>query len=286
MADDSNNDARSDRSSDAPTDLVQEREAFVRTFLKKGVEFTEQLLHENTRLREENARLQQDNARLRAQVASDDAIRDLLRTIEGLENEKQNLLQKSEELERTQQRDERRYQEIETELNDLANLYIASQQLHAGLSVRRVIRQLCDILAQFVGARSFVIYALEPDGKHAVPIGSVGLDEESVSRVPVGEGAVGDACLTGVVSAREESPLPEGQLDEPLAVIPLMVDGRTVGAVSILSLLEQKEHWASIDQELFNLLSRQAGLALIAANLYADRSGPLAALADVRDRLK
>ena len=72
MADD-----RTRRPSDLPGDLVREREAFVRSFLKKGFELTEELLVENTGLRGEIARVRDENARLRAAVASSEAIRDL-----------------------------------------------------------------------------------------------------------------------------------------------------------------------------------------------------------------
>jgi hypothetical protein len=273
------------RPSDAPTDLVREREAFVRTFLKKGVEFTEELLRENAELRNEIAQLHSDNARLRAQVASDDAIRDLLRKIEGLEHEKQSLLRKSHELEKNQRQDESRYHQIENELNDLANLYVASQQLHSGLTPRRVVRQVSDILAQLVGAERFVIHVVEPDGKHAVPVWFQGMDDDEVGRVVVGEGPIGDACLTGMPNVKERQQLDPAGLEDPLAVIPLMLDDRAVGTISILSVLEQKERWVSVDEELFNLLGKQAGMALVAANLYAEKSDAVAALATLRDRL-
>src|SRR5690606_3527613 len=144
--------------SDVPLDLVKEREVFVRSFLKKGVEYTEHLLKENDELRDELLRLRDDNARLRAQVASDDAIRDLLRTVEALEKERRDLVERSERLEATRREDEGRQAEIEQEVNDLANLYIASYQLHASLSVRRVVRHLRDMCGQLVGALGFVIY--------------------------------------------------------------------------------------------------------------------------------
>ena len=91
--------AKDKRTSDAPVDLTKEREAFVRTFLRKGVELTEDLLRENDVLQSQLSSLQIENARLRAQVASDDAIRELLRTVEALEQEKKELMQRSRELE-------------------------------------------------------------------------------------------------------------------------------------------------------------------------------------------
>lgn len=266
-----------------PGDLAQERETFVRTFLRKGVELTEELLRENGDLRDENQRLHRENTRLRTQVASDDAIRDLLKTIEALEEEKRQLLERSTRLERTQESDEGRYEEIEHELHDLANLYVASFQLHASLSPRRVVRHLQDMLGQLVGADGFAIYLVDAEGREAVPIAWENLTEAPVS-VPVGEGAVGDACLTGL--AQVASSLEEGSLVAPLAVVPMLVEGRAVGAIAITRMLEQKTRWAPLDQELFKLIGAHAGTALIAANLYSGEMGPMPALAGFVDNLK
>ena len=129
-------DERSDRASDRPADLSREREAFVRQFLRKGVELTESLIEDNKALRADLAEAQREIARLRAQVASDDAIRDLLRKIEALEVERNRLLERSTALEESTRRSETRNFEVEQELHDLANLYIASSHLHSTLSVK------------------------------------------------------------------------------------------------------------------------------------------------------
>jgi hypothetical protein len=288
MNDDSQDDTdREKRASDVPLDLVKEREVFVRTFLKKGVEYTEHLLNENEQLRDELHKLRDDNARLRAHVASDDAIRDLLRTIEGLEKERRDLIARSEKLERTRREHEGRQAEIEQEVNDLANLYIASYQLHAGLSVRRVVRHLRDMCGQLVGALGFVIYLLHEDRTVAYPIAWEGVRDEDVGTVTVGEGPVGEAIVTGVARIREAEgeALIKGTQDDPVAVVPLIVEGQTIGAISIVSLLEQKSHWASVDRELLQLLGTQAGVALIAANQYAGSISPVSALTGLEEKL-
>jgi hypothetical protein len=276
---------REKRTSDAPVDLTREREAFVRTFLRKGVELTEDLLRENEELQSTLARLQMDNARLRAQVASDDAIRELLRTVEGLEQEKAELMNRSRELEQATNRHQGRYSELENELNDLANLYVASFQLHITLAPRRVLRNVQELLAQLVGAEAFVIYVLDPDGKQAQPVGSEGVPETDLGPVQLGAGKVGEALATGIASMQTDAPLNRGTLDEPLAVIPLEADGRCVGAIAIVSLLAQKNAWASVDQELFRLLGAHAATALIAASLYSRTPGPGPALAGLREQL-
>lgn len=287
MSDDRKGKNRAVRASDIPGDLIHEREVFVRTFLKKGVEFAEELLQENNELRRELSDVLEENARLRAQVASDDAIRDLLRTIDRLEQDKRHLLRQSSELERTRREHEGRYEEIERELNDLANLYIASFQLHTSLSVRRVVRHLCDMLGQLIGARSFIIYIVDPDAKTASVLAHEGVGDRDLGAVTLGEGKIGDVCMTGMPLIREDSALVEGSLDNPLAVVPLMVEDRPVGAIAVLALLEQKDGWASVDREMFKLIGAHGGTSLVAAMLYQKSGSGSAssALAGLRNSL-
>ncbi|MEM9192470.1 MAG: GAF domain-containing protein [Myxococcota bacterium] len=273
-----------EQASDLPVDLVKERETFVRSFLRKGVELTEQLLKENVTLREELAEVRENNARLRSQIKSDDAIRELIEKIEALENEKNDLLARSSQLEARQSDGESRYSEIESELNDLANLYIASFQLHASLSPRRVVRHLMDMAGQLVGASRFAIYIVAPGASEAVPVASEGIDAGDLFPVPLGSGPVGEACLTGIESIPDS--FEEGTVDAPMVLLPLMVEGRPVGVLSVVSMLEQKSAWASVDRELFKLIGAHAGHALAAANLYASLESPFVALEGLPALLK
>jgi multidrug efflux pump subunit AcrA (membrane-fusion protein) len=275
------------RGSDLPVNLLKEREAFVRSFLRKGVEYTELLLRENQDIRRELSLLRAENARLRAQVASDDAIRELLRTIEGLEAERNQLVERSMHLEQSRQRIDERQAEIEQEVNDLANLYIAAVQLHAGLSVRRVVRHVRDMCGQLVGALGFAIYIVDEGKELAHPIAAEAIDDIELSPIPLGSGPIGDACMTGIPRIREArgEALANGTLADPVAIIPMMVDGQPIGAVVILSMLGQKDAWASVDRELFQLIGNQAGVALIAANLYSPSMGPYFALRGLREKL-
>jgi hypothetical protein len=275
--------SRDRRSSDAPADLLQEREAFVRSFLRRGVELTEELLRENTELRDQLAELQVDNARLSAAVRSDDAIRDLLTTIEVLEAEKKDLLVRTERM-RDSGIEGAHREEVEQELNDLANLYVAGAQLQTTLSPRRILRHLSDTVGQLVGARRFVIYVVDPARGQVVPIAQDSLHGPLPDPIPLGDGVVGQACLTGI--ARVSADPSTGSWERPAAVLPLMADGRAVGAVVVATLLQQKTSWARVDHELFKLLGAQAGVALITANLYAQTDNALNALQGFADRVR
>ncbi|MBO6935572.1 MAG: GAF domain-containing protein [Deltaproteobacteria bacterium] len=278
----SDDDTRDRRASDVPLDLIKERDAFVRSFLKKGVEYTEQLLRENGELREELDQLRDDNTSLRAQVASDDAIRELLVTVEELRKERDRLVQRSQKLEDTEAEHAGRQAKIEQEINDLANLYVAGFQLHASLSPRRVVRHVCDMLGQLVGAEAFVLYLVD-SSKTIVPLAHEGL-EEAPSSIDEGVGPVGEAILTSLPIIRERD-LHGGSIDDPVAVIPLTAEGRAVGAISVVRVLSQKNEWANVDHELFQLIGHQAAVAMIAANLYDTDKGPKDALAGLSEKL-
>jgi hypothetical protein len=260
-------DDRNDRSSDAPADLGREREAFVRQFLRRGFEITESMLTENQALRDQLDRMRDENTRLRAQIASDDAIRDLIRRIDSLEVERRELLARSDELAESSRENERRSTEIEAELHDLANLYIASSHLHSTLSLKRVVRHLAELLQQLIGAERFAIYVIEPNGKRANAIHAEGLESGSIV---VGEGTVG-LVMAMRLPRIDDQPQPGGTLEAPVAIVPMLVKDVCVGAIAVASVFPQKERWAAVDHEFLGLLGSHGGSALIAATLYAER---------------
>lgn len=266
-------DDRNERSSDVPADLGHEREVFVRQFLRRGFEITESMLTENQVLRDQLDRLRDENTRLRAQIASDDAIRDLIRRIDTLELERRELLARSDELAESSRENERRSTEVEAELHDLANLYIASSHLHATLSLRRVVRHLAELLQQLVGAERFAIFVTDPDGKRARAIHAEGVrqaeGETAIPDVTLGEGAIG-LVMAMRLPRIEDQPHPAGSLDAPVAIVPMLVRDVCVGAIVVLSVFPQKERWAAVDHEFLGLLGSHGGTALIAATLYAD----------------
>src|SRR3954468_21911388 len=148
-----------------PDDLKKERDAFIQQFFRKGAQFTEELLKENERLRDRMLEIEGENRKLRAHLASDEAIRDLLRKIEELEHEKGELVHRSARAEAVQDNFSAQYAEVEGELANFANLYVATSQLHTARSVRGVLRALKELLAQLLGAAAFGVYLVSDDGK-------------------------------------------------------------------------------------------------------------------------
>lgn len=260
-----------------PDDLKKERDAFIQQFFRKGAQFTEELLKENERLRERMGDIDTENRRLRAHLASDEAIRDLLRKIEELETEKAELVNRSVRAEAVKENFGAQYTEVESELAHFANLYVATTQLHAARSVRGVLRALKEMLAQLLGAAAFAVYFASDDGTELIAITSEGVEAAEVAKLPVGKGPIGRAFASGEVLFSEglghvpsSRDLTKASIDDPAAVIPLQIDGRVIGVIAIFGTLPQKTEFVHIDQELFKLLGAQAAPALVNARLFTD----------------
>lgn len=271
-----------------PDDLKRERDAFIQQFFRKGAQFTEELLKENERLREQLDGLEGENGKLRAHLASDAAMRDLLTKIEELEQEKQDLLSRSGRADAVKESYGAQYSEVENELASFANLYVATAQLHSARSVRSVLRVLKELLAQLLGSAAFAVYFASDDGSELVSIASEGVPLADVARFPATQGALGKAFTTGEIvftagvspesgprSSRRSPPrsgrdLTLASIDDPACVIPLSLDGKTIGVIAIFGNLPQKTEFVQTDRELFKLLGAQAAPALVNARLFTD----------------
>jgi len=260
---------------EAPGDVRHQREEFVRSFLHKSAELTEELIRDNQTMEEQLVQLREENEALRAQLASNDVVRELRTIIERLEREQQELLQCSNELALYQ----RRQADTERELNDLASLYVASFQLSSTLSIGRVVKHMGELMEQLVGAQSFVLYLITADGKRGIPVSAQGRLPAALAPIALEDGPLADASLTGV--ARIHDPAAPRAPGEPIAVLPLQFGSQVVAMFAVYELLPHKCAWAKVDRELFKLLSVHGATALIAANLYAKEAGPRAALHDV-----
>src|SRR5580692_8763558 len=237
--------AKSKRSDRPPTDLAAQlktqRDSFVQTFFRKGAEFTEELLRENERLRRALGDLEGENASLRTQLASDEAIRDLLRKIESLETEKSALLSHVHEAEAISTRFLNRHAQIEEELSNLASLHVASYHLHSTLRLPLVVRHLKELLAQIIGARTFAISVADESMKELWPLAWEGIEAENMGHVRVGSVEVDDPSARTIerVFLTGDPFVIEGPLTEslgtpvpgPVACLPMKIDDKKLGVI-------------------------------------------------------
>ncbi|MBW2699245.1 MAG: hypothetical protein JRF33_00365 [Deltaproteobacteria bacterium] len=220
---------------------------FLRTF-KRGVEFTEELMAENVRLRE---RLMD----LEAQLASKDN--------EQADSRESQSQRESMELENADFH--RRHGEIDAEYDRLAKLYVTSYQLHSSQNVNQVMAIVSEVLTNLVGAKSFAFYVKK--GTKLVPLQATGCEAEHLDSYNE-QHAIAKALEAGELWL-DDGHGHQGTAAVPLVAIPLRIGRAGLGMFSVLSLFEQKECVTELDQELFRLLGTHASTALSAALLYA-----------------
>jgi putative methionine-R-sulfoxide reductase with GAF domain len=255
--------------SDTPArDLIKQKEEFLES-LGIGARLSDEVAAEYERLVAKLRALEAENAKLRAAVEADSAVRELVSKIERLEREKEELVSRFREVEASSSGFSERFVEIESELGNLANLLVASRQLHASLSPRGVMRRIKEVLAQLVGAERYAIYFANGDRSALVPIASEGLKGEDLVNCSTTAGVLGDVFSSGRSLIADDADPSQGTLASPPAVLPLTVDDRTVGVIAVYSTLAQKTRFDTVDYELFNLLGTQAAWALVSATLFA-----------------
>ncbi len=260
--------SRGGQSDSPPRDLQREREQFLQNFTKGG-RLSEEFVSELERVRTRMEELEAENAELRAQVEADAAVGELLKKVKHLEAEKNELLSRTHKAEAVSTEFSERFEEVESEFANLANLFVASNQLHASLSPRGVMRRVKEVLAQLVGAERYCIYLADREHVQLVPVASEGLRADELQNQPLNGGPLGKAFASGEAGVDEDSDPSQGELAKPAAVIPLAVDDQVVGVIAIFSTLAQKTRFDTIDFELFKLLGQHAASALVSASLYA-----------------
>jgi len=265
----------SGRMDSQPPDLRREREQLLRN-VTGGGKITEEFLEEHDRLHRRLTELESENASLRAKVEADAAIRELLAKIEILEEEKRELLSRFRQAEEVSTRFNERFAQVEAEFADMANLFVASNQMHSSMSPRRVTRRIKEVLVQLLGAESFCMYLVNSDRTKLVPIASEGVRGDDLAPISATSGRVAEAFRSGAASFDEKRNPSEGTLQDPAAVIPMLIDEMTVGVIAIYATLSQKTRFGSIDFELFKLLGQHAASALVSASLFvqAERRMP------------
>ena len=249
-----------------PTGDEESHEDFLHLF-RRGLKFTEELLAENEKLRYRMATLESEldsTKRHGAQATpeGDALVRELKEKVRALEDEKARLLSSYKEVETLNRDYQTRYAEIEEEHNNLANLYIASYQLHSTMTFREVVQVINEIVINLVGVSRFTMFLTDTASNALHPISAEGHEVSSVAPVPFGEGVVGKATRD---RQRHVATTPDAP--GPLAVVPLATAENVVGAIVIDKLLVQKEGFTAVDNELFNLLSVHAATALLSSLL-------------------
>ncbi|HEX7153366.1 MAG TPA: GAF domain-containing protein [Thermoanaerobaculia bacterium] len=157
------------------------------------------------------------------------------------------------------------FAEVEMHNANLANLYVASYQLHGTLERDTVLNSMQEIIVNLVGSEEFAICEIEDEA--LTLLASVGLEDRSVTMATP---CVRDAVTSGVPHIT--SPIDRNPT-EPLVCLPLKLDGRVIGVIVIISLLSHKMQLEPLDHELFDLLATHAATALYCTSLHERVAG-------------
>ncbi len=250
--------------------------------LKKGAEFTQELLKENEKLRYQVVHLQEENiafTKESMEKSSSAELERLQKRLEQLESEKNQLLERFRRVEEENKDFANRYLEIENENNNLANLYIASYQLHSTLDFKEVLMIILEIVINLIGAEQFGILLLDEKSHELKAVATEGMDTDDIPSVTLGAGIIGNVARSGESYFREDlsqkgpfNPL------EPMVCIPMMIKERVIGVIVIYKLLQQKDKFTSLDYELFTLLAGHTATAIFSSKLYSESERKLSTI--------
>ena len=220
------------------------------------------LLAENEQLRVAGAQYGSELSRLRQELTS---TREELSHRQNVERE---LAATMERIREEGQRYLAQYAEVETNNANLANLYVASHQLHGTLEREAILAALQEIVVNLIGSEEFAI--CEISGGELTVAASVGVDAASITWTTP---RVRDAAETRTPFIGADADNCKRAPDEPLVCLPLQVDGHLVGIVIIIGLLSHKPGLEPLDHELFDLIATHASTALYCCALQAMQEG-------------
>jgi len=226
--------------------------------------FAKDLLTENERLRHlvvglqtEKRDLEESLLTIRAEVERHRRTEDeLKRQMAEIQEENHSFSQK--------------YLEVEVQNSNLANLYVASYRLHATLDRQEILSSIQEIIINLIGSEEFGIFEFDAEESMLSLAGSMGIDATRYRRIPADAGKIGETVRTGKIYLANGKKGDIGSAETPLvACIPLKVEGRVTGVISIFRLLQHKTELEAIDQEMFDLLATHAATALYCSGLHA-----------------
>ncbi|MEE9614749.1 MAG: GAF domain-containing protein [Thermodesulfobacteriota bacterium] len=257
--------------------------------VRKGAEFTHDILKENEKLRFKIAQVEEENESFKRSSGEEGskAELELLRTkLNALEKEKLSMSEKFKAVEEENLDFANKYVEIEHENNMLANLYISSYQLHSTLELNEVLRIIMEIIINLVGAEQFALLMLDEKTHELKAVAAEGIERENIPPVKTGEGPIGTAVKTAEDYYRAEINK-GGAVDtlDPMVCIPMKINERVIGAIVIYKLLQQKDSFSTLDYELFSMLAGHTATAIFSSKLYSESERKLSTIQGFIDLL-
>ena len=233
--------------------------AYIRLAQEQQTEYVHALLAENERLRAAVVKLESDKR------CSDEQCRIATTELETLRNELEEIASQNES-------HVGRYQQIEIHNSNLANLYVASYQLHTSIDRESVLNVIQDIIANLVGSEEVAVFETGPTGAFVLSASS-GVDAARLTRFTLGEGPIAQRVRSGQIYVNPEA---GAGLDQVTACIPLSIGASLFGAILVFRLLDHKTALQPVDHEIFDLLAVHAATALYCATVREKLAGAVA----------
>ena len=215
--------------------------------------YVRKLIAENESLRLMMAELESHNGRLQSEVTAAE------REIALREQQQHRLSETLHEIRSQSEEYVAQFARLEQHNANLANLYVASYQLHGTLDRAAVLAAIEEIVINLIGSEEFGVYERQPGSEDFRLITAVGTPEGMVLNTLAGVGQRAAYHGETYVGGDDDSEL--------VACVPLKLDGRVTGLIAIHRLLAHKSGLEPLDHELFDLLATHAATALYCTSL-------------------
>lgn len=226
-------------------------------------QYASSLLRENEKLRAMVATLESDHRR------ADEQHRAAVTELDRLRSHLQEVAQENE-------RYAEQYHQIETHSSNLANLYVASYQLHSSIDREAVLSTILEIVINLVGSEQVAVYERGDISGHFRLAKSFGLDDDRLHGFTLGDGAMARRLANAEIFTDDDA---QGGEERLTACVPLKVGDQLIGAILVFRLLDHKPSLQPVDHELFELLAVHASTALYCATLHDVMTSTPAAVA-------
>jgi GAF domain-containing protein len=167
-----------------------------------------------------------------------------------------------------------RIRDLHERNTDLVRLTVAGQRLASSVQRDEILSTIEEIVVDLIGSEELAIFELpevdgDADSLHLVHIRGIAAN---IPRLAPAAGPIRYALGVGQTLVARSRRRGADDVDGGLtAAIPLKLDGHVTGAIAIFGLVEHKDALAPVDHELFEVLSRQAAMALHSAASRAQR---------------
>jgi nitrate/nitrite-specific signal transduction histidine kinase len=244
--------------------MAGEHEGYVRRIQEETQRYAQTQLAENERLRAKLVAAETEGVRLRDELAT---LGEGLRRQESARLELETRLKS---LEDENHRFAQDYTEVEQQNANLANLYVASYQLHGTLDREEVLGTIQEIVCNLVGSEEMALFELNGEGGGLELVRSSGIDARPFQRIAPSQGVIGRVARDGRTHLTERDGLEGARPEEAqlTACVPLKLRGKVMAVLALFRLLPQKSGLEPLDQELFDLLADQAAMALYCTGLH------------------